>query len=251
MGSRKHIWDLIPVDSAICFAVEAVLLLRLFFIYAVHFKTHPVLTTMVANAILNGLSDTFAQTLTTMRARRRTLDRDKEARLDAIREEYDLSMQASAEMLKGAERPFDYERLARFVCYGYVSAILQFKWFAWLEDTFPIAGHSALVKRLLADQLFYAPFSLLFFFGFMNLFQGGSRADLRKRLEKQYVGALKAQYILWPAVQIINFKFVPLMYQLPLGTSQRNCELAVLLTASVSSVNVGWNIYLSFILGRS
>lgn len=185
MTSRRRVAALIPVDSAICFVVEGLLLLRLFFIYATHFKSHPVLTTMVANAILNGLSDTFAQTLTTIRARQRNLDRDKEARLDAIREEYDLSVQASVEMLKGAERQFDYERLARFVCYGFFAAVLQFKWFAWLEDTFPIAGHSALVKRLFADQLFYAPFSLLLFFAFMNLLEGRSRADLRKRLSKQ------------------------------------------------------------------
>lgn len=184
--SRQQVSFNVPFDSIICFAIEAIFLLRLSFIYSAHFKSHPILTTMVTNSLLNGISDTFAQTMTTMRERARHLDQDKEARLDAIREEYDLPAHASTEILKGAERPFDYERLSRFLCYGFVSAVLQFKWFMWLEDTFPIAGHAAVLKRLVADQSFYAPFSLCLFFAFMNLMEGNSLADLKKRLQKQY-----------------------------------------------------------------
>lgn len=61
---------------------------------------------------------------------------------------------------------------------------------------------------------------------------------------------MKAQYLLWPAVQILNFKFVPLMYQLPVGESGPLCDEVKILMVLVSSVNVGWNIYLSLILGR-
>ena len=215
--SRRHVFKVIPIESVTSLAIEAILLLRLFFIYTIQFRWHPILTTMVASSLMNSVSDTVAQTITIVRERLQNLEREKDIKLNAIHEEFDLPIQAGLEMMKGAERPFDYERLARMTIFGFFSSILQFKWFTWLEDTFPIAGHSAAMKRLLADQLFYAPAILLLFFALMNLLEGNSINDLKKRLSLQYVGALKAQYIIWPFVQFVNFKFVPLMYQLPLG----------------------------------
>lgn len=238
----QYILNLVPYDSFICLALESLLLLRLSFIYAIHFKYHPILTTMVTNAILTGISDTLAQTLMIVRARSRNIAYDKEARLDSIRERYDLPHGTNHDLLRGADRPFDLERQARFVCYGFLASTVQFSWYSFLEDavkgrgsmSMSDSGHRSLIVRLLADQILYAPFSLLLFFAFMNVMEGNSTADLRKRLAKQFVPALKAQYLLWPVVQFVNFKFVPLMYQLPV----------------VSTVSVGWNIYLSIVLGR-
>lgn len=183
--SKSYILNVIAADALFAFLVEVLLLLRLSFIYSDNFKTYPVLTAMVTNSLLTCVSETCAQTLTIARERSRNLDQDKEARLEAIREQYDLPDQVGKEMLRGAERHFDFERLARFLCYGFLSAVLQFQWFAWLDDALPIAGHSALIKRLLADQLFWAPFSLFYFFFFMNLLEGNTFNDLKKRLKKQ------------------------------------------------------------------
>lgn len=181
--SKRYILNVVPVDSLVSLLIELLLLVRLFFVYRPHYISYPILTTMIANSLLTGVSDTFAQMMTIIQDRHRNMDRDKEARLEAIREEYDLPV--GLEMMKGAERAVDFERLARFICYGFLAAVVQFKWFAWLDESFPIAGHSALFKRLLADQLFYAPFSLLQFFAFMNLLEGNSFNDLKKRLQKQ------------------------------------------------------------------
>lgn len=182
---RRYVLDILPIDSLICLLVEGLLILRLSFIYSARFKTHPILTVMVTNALLSSVSETVAQILTIARERSRNLDHDKEARLEAIREQYDLPAQVGLDMLKGANRPFDFERLARFTCYGFLSAVLQYRWFAWLDDTLPIAGQSAMVKRLLADQLLWGPFSLFYFFVFMNLLEGNTFNDLKKKLKKQ------------------------------------------------------------------
>ena len=56
----------------------------------------------------------------------------------------------------------------------------------------------------------------------------------KERLEQAYVPALTKNWMLWPAVQTINFKFVPL-------------EHRVLV---VNFVSLGWNCYLSYINSR-
>ena len=56
-------------------------------------------------------------------------------------------------------------------------------------------------------------------------------SDPKEKLEKSYLSGLKANFMVWPLVQGINFKFVPL-------------DLRVLF---VNTVSLGWNCFLSFL----
>lgn len=66
------------------------------------------------------------------------------------------------------------------------------------------------------------------FLGSMAKLEG---TDAQKRIEKTWWPALKANWMVWPAVQTINFAVVPLQFRL--------------LFANV--VAIGWNCYLSWI----
>jgi len=58
--------------------------------------------------------------------------------------------------------------------------------------------------------------------------EGGSP---KEKLEKNYTSALKGNYIVWPAAQAVNFKFMPLEHRV----------------LFVNVVSIGWNCYLSFL----
>lgn len=56
--------------------------------------------------------------------------------------------------------PFDFERLTRFMAYGFIMAPVQFKWFQFLSHAFPItkaSGTGPALKRVAFDQLIFAP----------------------------------------------------------------------------------------------
>lgn len=56
--------------------------------------------------------------------------------------------------------PFDFERLTRFMSYGFFMAPIQFQWFGFLSRTFPITKTQATLpalKRVAMDQLMFAP----------------------------------------------------------------------------------------------
>lgn len=62
---------------------------------------------------------------------------------------------------KNRPAPFDFERLTRFMAYGFFMAPIQFQWFRFLSRAFPITKTSATgpaFKRVAVDQLMFAPF---------------------------------------------------------------------------------------------
>lgn len=133
--------------------------------------------------------------------------------------------------------PFDFERMVRFMAYPCIMAPVQLRWFAFLNSTFPIgvAGASntfAALKRVAFDQFIFAPIgewyisSLLqgdltdepsglgCFFIFMTVCEGGGRRAITRKFQDVYVPALKANFIVWPAVQLINFRIMPIQFQI-------------------------------------
>lgn len=78
------------------------------------------------------------------------------------------------------------------------------------------------------DQTIFATTNMAIFLSTMAYLEGDSP---KKRLEKAYLPGLKANWMLWPAVQGVNFTLVPL-------------EHRVLV---VNVVSLGWNCYLSYL----
>ncbi|KAG2491876.1 hypothetical protein HYH03_009828 [Edaphochlamys debaryana] len=70
-------------------------------------------------------------------------------------------------------------------------------------------SNAAVVTKLLLDQLVMSPAgTALFFFGF-RLLEGASAAEARASLAAKWGPTMAMNYVLWPAANIINFKFVP------------------------------------------
>ena len=62
----------------------------------------------------------------------------------------------------------------------------------------------------------------------MAIMEGSSPKD---KLESTYWQALSKNWMVWPFIQIVNFKFVPLHHRVLL----------------VNVISLGWNCYLSFL----
>ena len=185
-----------------------------------YYDERPIMTMMVTNAVLGGIADTVAQTITSfrLRANRKT---DGLAKRDDVNIEIaDLDRKTTyKEFLPGQQGPppFDFERLTRFMAYGFCMAPIQFRWFKFLERIFPVTKTSAFgpaLKRVCFDQFIFAPAGLLVFFTTMTVAEGGGRRAVSNKLRDMYIPTLKANFIVWPAVQIVNFRLMPVQFQL-------------------------------------
>ena len=182
--------------------------------------------TILADAskpVLGGIADTVAHTLTSARPRasRRATGAAKNDYLAIeiadLDEKRDSPAHEVLPSLRHAPAPFDFERLTRFMAYGFIMSPVQFHWFGFLSRAFPILkGHATVpaLKRVACDQLVFAPVSLACFFTFMTVAEGGGRRAVSKKMQEIYLPALKANWMIWPAVQILNFRVIPLQFQI-------------------------------------
>ena len=227
---------------------------------------------MVTNAILGGIADTTAQTITSVRQRalrKLPAGQAPNARDDPIAFEiHELDrknpLTGDRELIPDSKLlppPFDFERLTRFMAYGFAMAPLQFRWFKFLERCFPITKTAAFgpaMKRVAFDQLIFAPLGIACFFTAMTVAEGGGRRAVAHKLRDMYVPTLKANFMVWPAVQAINFRLMPVQFQLvsisprnPLPTlacwfrGSQGALLTVGLQPFVSTVGIAWTAYLS------
>ena len=178
---------------------------------------------MVTNAVLGGIADTVAQSITAARERalRKPGGITKDDRVAIEIHELDQKNPFTDRELipdsKLLPPPFDFERLTRFMAYGFAMAPVQFKWFKFLSSAFPMTKTSSFgpaMKRVALDQLVFAPFGIAIFFTAMTIAEGGGKRAVAHKLRDMYVPTLKANFMIWPAVQIINFRLMPVQFQL-------------------------------------
>ena len=83
------------------------------------------------------------------------------------------------------------------------------------------------------------------FFTFMTVAEGGGKRAVQRKFQDVYVPALKANFLIWPTVQIINFRVMPIQFQIVRSPCLHLCFLLTFLQPFVSTVGIAWTAYLS------
>lgn len=68
--------------------------------------------------------------------------------------------------------------------------------------------------KVAADGLIFGPLDLLIFFSYMGLASGRSISQVKEDVKRDFLPALIVGGTVWPIVQVANFRFVPVRYQL-------------------------------------
>ncbi|CAG8721385.1 17910_t:CDS:2, partial [Cetraspora pellucida] len=196
-------------------------------IYTNSYQSRPVLTSACANAFLASISDTLAQCIT-------LANKNKyQEPISAIKPESSSITAKSVQKIHEASvnnRGFDYIRTLRFSSYGFLVAPVVHTWFSFLDKRLPLpqikisknlmaSQMSTVIKRVTVDQIAFAPFGLFLFFSIIGVLEGHDSNGIKQKFYEAYIPALKANYAIWPFVQFINFRFLPLRYRLPFVSS--------------------------------
>ncbi|CAE7227369.1 mpv17 [Symbiodinium sp. KB8] len=102
-------------------------------------------------------------------------------------------------------------------------------WYGFLSRAVTGTGALAVAKRILLDQLVFAPIIVSCILSFLAVAQGQA-GDIPRRMQEQVPGAVLNNWKVWPAAQCLNFALVPVQHQVLFS----------------NLVSVGWNGYLSW-----
>lgn len=103
-------------------------------------------------------------------------------------------------------------------------------WYGILAKHIGRTGKTVALKKVFFDQVFFAPCILCVILIAIAVLKGKNVEAVKEELKLNYLDVLITSYTIWPFVQIFNFYFVPLHYQVLL----------------VQTVALFWNTYLSW-----
>ena len=103
-------------------------------------------------------------------------------------------------------------------------------WYGLLGAYIPGSTFVATLARTAVDQLVFAPAFIPLFVGSLMTLEGKGLKDVEVQLRETYVDTLMMNWGIWVPAQMINFRFMPLKFQ-------------VLFSNVIGLV---WNTYLSF-----
>lgn len=102
-------------------------------------------------------------------------------------------------------------------------------WFKFLQHRVVLKNKNLeILARVAVDQTLFASTNLFCFLSSMAIMEGTSP---KEKLDKSYWTALTANWSVWPFIQLVNFKFIPLVHRVLV----------------VNVISIGWNCYLSMI----
>jgi hypothetical protein len=106
-------------------------------------------------------------------------------------------------------RPYDAGRTARNAAFTAAITPAVARWYLFLLARFPASP----AARVACDQLLWAPAGVAAYFFSMEALAGAPLADAADAAQERTWPTLRANWLLWPAVQFANFSAVPPRYQ--------------------------------------
>ena len=133
-------------------------------------------------------------------------------------------------------RKHDYNRTLKFFIMGscFIGPGLRV-WYGVLERYVTGSVQTLAIKKMLCDQLLWAPPFIASFFCISDALSGKSIEDMKENLTNNYPGALQVNYYIWPWVQLFNFYFVPLSHRVIV----------------VNCVALFWNTFLAYTVNKN
>ncbi|UJR36883.1 hypothetical protein I4U23_029596 [Adineta vaga] len=107
----------------------------------------------------------------------------------------------------------DWDRIFRFAAFGYIfSGPFVRYWYYALEKVFSNTRLKP-IKMMFADQTIAAPLLNAAMIAYLPLVNGKSFDEIKLRFLLDFPTVMKANYAVWPLIQLTNFYFIPVHHR--------------------------------------
>lgn len=164
-------------------------------------RARPILALSITNGALAGVSDVLAQKIAHNTTKPTAIITESVSIIESEKVDNSNSNNNNNNNNKPASsvasnaESLNIARTARFATYGFAIAPIIHHWYALLDRRFPLPVASngsatrinsrmleQVVKRVLGDQIVFAPIGLAVFFSVITLFEGGGVAQIKEKI---------------------------------------------------------------------
>lgn len=127
----------------------------------------------------------------------------------------DIAAQKIEERLgeKKTSDGLDLKRVARMTAVGTLQGPMHHYFYGWVDRIMPGTDAKTVFNKIMLDQFVASPLFILSYFYPAGLLEGRSVAECNTELGKKFLVVYKADWLIWPPCQFINFYFLPLRYR--------------------------------------
>ncbi|CAK1586041.1 unnamed protein product [Parnassius mnemosyne] len=143
-------------------------------------------------------------------------------------------LEQSYEIFKKDLQTYDFRRTSQMALSGSTSGIICHHWYNFLDKI--IIGRSIhnVIKKLLLDQFICSPLIIVSFFATVAIFEKNPLENFTGEVQEKFWSLYKAEWVIWPPAQIINFYFLPTKYRVLYD----------------STISLGYDVYTSHVKHR-
>ncbi len=133
-------------------------------------------------------------------------------------------------------KPYDVMRTVRLGSFGFfIHGTTGHYFYGFLDSKLPGTAPKTVATKVLIDQTIWNPIFGLMFFGYLNVMEGKSFEDYKKKINADLSTAVMGSWTVWVPAHTINFAFVPPHQRL----------------LYINTIQIGYNVFLSFLGNKS
>ena len=105
--------------------------------------------------------------------------------------------------------PLDVKRLLTLSIFGLIYHGPSGHFFYnWLDSKIEGTDAKSVFTKVAIDQIFWCPVFMTVFFSYLGLANGDALSTIVDKIKKDLFPAVQGSWRIWPAVHIVNFKFI-------------------------------------------
>ncbi|KAI0217284.1 Mpv17-like protein 2, partial [Lamellibrachia satsuma] len=123
------------------------------------------------------------------------------------------ALQQYYEKVQKRQKHWDPVRTSHVCWTGAVIGPMCHFWYRYLEDILPGRTITPVLKKLFLDQVVFTPVYISVFLVMLGCLERATFSEMKRDLLHKGVVLLKADWMIWPPAQLVNFCLLPVQYR--------------------------------------
>uniref|UniRef100_A0A336N0E2 CSON011581 protein n=1 Tax=Culicoides sonorensis TaxID=179676 RepID=A0A336N0E2_CULSO len=125
----------------------------------------------------------------------------------------DIAAQTIEQKIGEKDEGFDLKRIARMTIVGTLQGPMHHYFYGWVDRIMPKNDGRTVFKKIMLDQFVASPIFIASYFYPACLMEGLTLDESHEEVQSKFFTVYKADWLIWPPCQFINFYFLPLRYR--------------------------------------